>query len=188
MDVKQAANNRGEKNIYLRILSWIPAVIMMGIIFLYSSKPAEVSKGSSTPIAEASLSVYEYFFGTISAPERPNWLDTASFIVRKTAHVTEYMMLSLSISWPLWIRRVRDKKLMWLAFVISVIYAGTDEVHQLFIQGRSGSLRDVGIDAIGCVIGSVLFWIIARQIEKRKRTKKLSVTGTDLQSGYNGNQ
>jgi VanZ family protein len=173
LDIEQPVNDRRERNSYIRIITWIPAVIMMVIIFIYSAKPAVISDGTSTPIAKAALSIFEYFFGTISDTVRPEWLDTANFIVRKTAHITEYMVLALCMSWPLWKDKLRGKKLMLIAFASCVAYAGTDEIHQLFIEGRSGNLKDVGIDAIGCAIGSLLFWVIARQVEKRMTLKNI---------------
>lgn len=172
MEIEQPVKDRKERKSYLYIISWIPAVIVMLIIFLYSAKPAEVSEGTSTPIAKAVLSIFEYFFGTINDSVRTDWLDTANFIVRKTAHVTEYMVLTLCMSWPLWIRKLRGKKLMLSAFFCSVAYAGTDEMHQLFVEGRSGSLRDVGIDAIGCAIGTILFWYMAKLLENKRMTVK----------------
>ena len=172
MDIKQLPHDRGDRISYIRIISLVPALMMMVIIFVYSSKPAVVSDGTSTPIANAVLSLYEIFFGEIDIMKRHDYLNTANYIVRKTAHVTEYILLALCISWPLWIRKLRGKKLILFAFASSLAYAGTDEIHQLFIEGRSGNLRDVGIDAIGCAIGTVVFWILAIQIEKRRKAKK----------------
>jgi VanZ family protein len=179
MDIERPVNDRADRSSYIRILAWIPAVIMMIIIFIFSAKPAEVSDGTSTPLAAALLRVFEYFFGRINENVRPDLLDTANFIVRKTAHITEYIVLALCVSWPLWINKLRDKKLMLIAFVCCVAYAGTDEIHQLFIEGRSGSLRDVGIDAIGCATGSILFWSITKQVTKRINRKNSKVIEID---------
>jgi VanZ family protein len=44
---------------------------------------------------------------------------------------------------------------MW-AFVLAVAYAGSDEFHQTFVRGRHGSPVDVGIDAVGALIGLTL--------------------------------
>jgi VanZ family protein len=41
---------------------------------------------------------------------------------------------------------------MW-AVALAVAYAGSDEFHQTFVRGRHGSPIDVGIDAIGALIG-----------------------------------
>lgn len=188
MSVGHPSNDRREKRFYLKIVSWIPAVIMMIIIFMFSAKPAVVSDGTSTPLARAVLRVFEYFFGKISEAVRPDWLQAANFIVRKTAHITEYIVLALCMSWPLWKEKLRGKKLMLIAFISCVAYAGTDEIHQLFIEGRSGNLRDVGIDAVGCAIGSILFLVITKLVEKRIQHKSSNVIETDLPSDCSDNR
>ena len=38
------------------------------------------------------------------------------------------------------------------------MYASFDEVHQLFVLGRSGEFRDVLIDCIGGSIGALLYY------------------------------
>jgi VanZ family protein len=91
--------------------------------------------------------------------------------VRKAAHITEYLVLAICVAWPLWRLKLRSKKLFFITFISCVAYAGTDEFHQLFIEGRSGSLKDVGIDSIGCAVGFLLFCFVALKIERRASIK-----------------
>lgn len=72
------------------------------------------------------------------------------FLVKKSAHVAEYIVLNY-----LWFRAFGNKNL-GQAMVYSLIYAFTDEIHQLFIPNRTGKLRDVGIDFIGISLSSLL--------------------------------
>lgn len=131
---------------------------MMIVIYMFSSKPAVVSAGTSSPIAEAIVRVFEAMFGDIDSTKRVGFLETTNFIVRKTAHITEYAILAIFISFPLWVKQIKDKKIFILAFITSVIYAGTDEFHQTFIEGRSGSIKDVGIDSIGVLLGCLFLY------------------------------
>lgn len=79
------------------------------------------------------------------------------FILRKTAHITEYGILTF-LSW----RAIGDggtkKGLRYLiaAIIFSVLYAVSDEYHQLFVDGRVGSLIDIAIDSIGVLIAAIL--------------------------------
>jgi VanZ family protein len=41
----------------------------------------------------------------------------------------------------------------WLAWGLCILYAITDEYHQSFVPGRSPRGMDVGIDALGAVLG-----------------------------------
>lgn len=156
-----------QKQQCLKWLSWLPAIIMMIVIYMFSSKPAVVSDGTSSPIANAILRVLEALFGDIDPTQRVGWLEAMNVIVRKTAHITEYAILTIFISIPLWINQIKDKRIFIIAFITSVIYAGTDEFHQTFVEGRSGTLKDVGIDSIGVLLGYLFFYVIRKFYTKK---------------------
>ena len=48
----------------------------------------------------------------------------------------------------------------WLAWLIAVLYAFSDEYHQTFIPGRNGTLDDVLIDAFGAAVGLLSVWLV----------------------------
>ena len=54
-------------------------------------------------------------------------------------------------------------------FVITIIYAATDEFHQRFVTGRTGKVADVLIDACGALIVCMILGIIL--FIKNRRTK-----------------
>ena len=70
--------------------------------------------------------------------------------------MTEYCLLAISISFPLYVYGVRGVWLMLLAGIICVAFAGTDEYHQSFVDARGPSVRDVCIDSTGSLIGTLL--------------------------------
>jgi VanZ family protein len=145
------------------ILSWIPAVIIMAVIFYFSSKPAESSGESSKSIANRLLNTYEKISDKRLDEEiRDERLESIDFIIRKAAHVTEYALLSAAIAFPLSVRKFRGIRLLFLTMLTAVLYAASDEFHQIFVPGRSGELRDVAIDGIGALIGVVLFLIASK--------------------------
>lgn len=150
---------------YIKYVSFLPALIIMIIIFSFSAKPAVASNQTSSPIAEMLVSMWENVFGTITR-NRVECLDTVNFLVRKVAHVTEYMVLALSINLPLCLHKLRGKKLFFISLAVSVMYAASDEFHQLFVEGRSGSIKDVGIDTIGIVIGCLLVLLFTHKKKK----------------------
>lgn len=90
-------------------------------------------------------------FWMSSIPDLPsNKVDVLDFIFKKTAHVMEYTVLFV-----LWFRALGNKN-PTQAIIFSLIYAFTDEMHQLFIPGRTGRLRDVAIDSIGMIVPALL--------------------------------
>jgi VanZ family protein len=88
-------------------------------------------------------------FALSSIPSLNSGLGTWDYVLRKLAHMTEYAILVVLLA--------RASGSYAWAFALAVGYAATDEVHQLFVRGRHGSPIDVGIDAVGALIGLVLW-------------------------------
>ena len=59
-----------------------------------------------------------------------------------------------------------DKKRMLFAWLVGVEYAAIDEIHQLFIDGRSGQILDVFIDSIGVAIGICVLLFVYKMAKK----------------------
>ena len=84
-------------------------------------------------------------FAVSSIPSLNSGLGTWDTVLRKGAHLTEYAILACLL-----VRAVGS--VAW-AFGLAVAYSATDEFHQTFVHGRHGSPIDVGIDAVGALIG-----------------------------------
>lgn len=126
------------------ILRWTMLVLWMVFIFYMSSESGNESQEQSDLV----LSILN-FLGL-------EWSDSiqnvASFIVRKAAHITEYLILYILI-FRVVILYSDSRKAKIISLICMILYASTDEIHQLFVPGRSGMLRDVFIDSIGGIIG-----------------------------------
>jgi VanZ family protein len=89
-----------------------------------------------------------------SIPDLNSGLGTWDSILRKGAHVFIFAVLT-----GLLIRAIRQtwrslpiNRVTQGAGLISVLYAVSDEIHQSFVPGRSGSVVDVAIDAVGVAL------------------------------------
>jgi VanZ family protein len=94
-------------------------------------------------------------FALSAQPHLSSDLGTIDLVGRKLMHMAEYALLA-----ALWWRALRTTSLgpvnaLWAAIAISLAYAGTDEFHQTFVEGRAGTLSDVGIDAAGIALASL---------------------------------
>lgn len=83
--------------------------------------------------------------------------------VRKLAHVTIYFILGFLVY--LYIKDLKIDNKIIISILICVLYATSDEIHQLFILGRSGEVKDVLIDTLGSVLG-ILFLKILKSNKK----------------------
>ena len=91
------------------------------------------------------------------------------FAVRKSAHACEYAALSVLFFVNYKKKSRKIKQIVVMSVLSTALYAVTDEIHQLFVPGRSGQITDVILDSCGGLIGAVLSATILYLIRKRKK-------------------
>lgn len=90
-------------------------------------------------------------------------------IVRKNAHFFAYLVLGILVMNALRRSEVSGIKVAILTLGICALYAGSDEMHQLFVAGRSGQIIDVFIDSSGTFIGIGLYGAFIKLMGKNKK-------------------
>ena len=128
--------------------AWLLCAGWMGVIYLMSAMPGDVSGEQSGLIVDCLLGMIRFLFGAEAAASIS--VDTAGFLVRKAAHMAEYAVLFLLYRRALALSGAHHPGLA--ALVMSAGYAMTDEWHQGFVAGRSPSPVDIGIDTLGAAI------------------------------------
>lgn len=84
------------------------------------------------------------------------------FTVRKVGHMAVFGTLFL-----LWWRALPERT-PWIAVVITVAYAISDEYHQTLVEGRSGTVRDVLVDTLGVAVAWLTWtWWLRFQVHRR---------------------
>ena len=139
----------------LRVLLWAAAVLWMILIFSLSAQPAAQSSETSTPFVDAFLTLVRPGYRDLSPEARFELREQYSFIVRKAAHFTIYTVLGILLTCAV----SAHTKSGWryaVSFLIGVLYAVSDEIHQYFVPGRSCELRDTAIDSAGILTGILL--------------------------------
>lgn len=136
-----------------RFLYLIPVIIWMVFIFYMSGKTGQESSGQSGKI---SLFITNLLEKVRQDPiqEMQNLQDILELVIRKTAHMTEYAILFL-LSYLAMVKISMSQSRFYnrsIAVLISLLYACSDEMHQLLVPGRSGRMIDVGIDMAGVLI------------------------------------
>ena len=123
----------------------------MVFIFIQSALPADLSQQESGVIV---------FMLSRFLSVDPEGL---SFVIRKCAHFTEYLLLGLSLFAtvreydPVRLERNEQwRRTALLSWGIGALYALTDEVHQAFVPGRSCEIRDMLIDSCGVAAGVLI--------------------------------
>jgi VanZ family protein len=137
---------------------WLPVLVWMSLIFTASGDPGSFQH-SSRIIAP----ILHWLFPHLSGEK----VDLIVFAARKCAHLTEFAVLALLI-WRVLRRPVKKDPRPWLwpqarlALLWVVLYAASDEFHQLFVPLREARVGDVLIDTSGGLLGLALLWVIGR--------------------------
>ncbi len=142
---------------WIRILTTVMTVLVMTMIFFFSTEQAEKSDATSGFFSLWVLRVKHPGFDSLPEPERTELYNHVQTVIRKIAHFTEFMMLGFSSRLCLesWFGN-RRKHLGSAAWLVSTAYAGLDEWHQTLVDGRSGQWTDVMIDSSGVLAGVLI--------------------------------
>lgn len=142
-----------------RLGRWAPAAAWAAVIFSFSTGwfSSEHTGGVLLPV-----------LGWLFPDWTPGELARAHGVVRSAAHVTEYTVLGFLL-----VRAFRTPDRPWarsalFALVAGTAFAASDEVHQMFVPTRTPAPHDVGLDAIGVVLGIALAGL-RRRLRRRRR-------------------
>ena len=154
----------------------ILAIIWMGVIFMFSAQVSDESKSSSNKVTSAVVNtVISIKKENISEEKRQKIIEDKTFIVRKTAHFTEYFILGLILILFLQTKEKLTAKYIILAIIFCVLYATSDEIHQLFVDGRSCKIMDIIIDTCGSSLAILGFTSIYKITTNLKKQKELFI-------------
>lgn len=134
----------------------------MGVIFYLSNQPAADSSKLSNGLLDSILN----FFRLQIEPDIKEFLEK---LIRKLAHLVEYGILGILAVNTL--KSFKVKKTYFFALLLCAIYATSDEIHQMFVLNRYGSLTDVLLDSFGSLLFIFFIYLIERNASKRKSIK-----------------
>ncbi len=130
------------------IISWALVIACMAVIFSLSAQTAgESSEVSGWLIFMLKLNISQDF-------------------IRTVAHFLEYAGLSVLVFNALF--QTFDYQRPFVSLIISVLYAATDEIHQLFVEGRAFQISDIVVDSLGAASGIIVLILLIKLISKIK--------------------
>ena len=126
-------------------------IVCMIIVFIFSSQAGEDSSDTSSGFIRNIIT----FFNRSLSQERIEYIiDIVEPFVRKLAHYTIYAIGGFLIYNAL------EKKNVKKALLIGILYAVSDEIHQVFVPERAGRIFDVCIDSLGVLTGIYVYKFI----------------------------
>lgn len=157
-----------------KLYRWLPAILVMIIIFLFSSQPYQAQnlkpeiEGNfiTNSLAEQLSGVNFDYAGKEVSVHTLGKAGFVEFFIRKGAHFTIFGLLGFMLVYAFHARWPRSPlKGYLLAVLISFLFACSDEFHQSLTPDRTPLFQDVMIDTVGAICGAALMvlWLRWRQ-------------------------
>lgn len=162
-------NNKLNKKKIIKVIDIILVISWMGLVFWFSSQVGDTSKVQS---GNTIRKIILLFNKNITTENLEIIVEALQPFVRKLAHFSLYTLGGILIYNLLNKYSLISKKKVAYTIAIGMLYATSDEIHQLFVPYRSGQITDVLIDTSGIITGIIIFVLIGKI--KRYIMKKIS--------------
>lgn len=158
-------------SILKKICLWLAVILLSCRIFAFSADTGAESNGVSRKIANVVVSVVKKT--TSPAKQSASWeyqlFHFCHKIVRKTAHFSIYALLAALALLLARSYRFSIKLSCVISLAYCLLFAASDEVHQLFVAGRSGQITDVLLDFSGALFGIGLVLLVRYLYLRQKK-------------------
>ena len=140
------------------LFDWLPVLLWMLVIFSFSTDSLSTRHTSR---------IIGPILRWLNPDVTEKTIQQVQTIVRKSAHLTEYGILSMLL-WRSFSHRLKKNSHAWswrqAGWVLLTVaaYAATDEFHQSFVPSRMASPWDVLIDTVGAALGLLVLWMFGR--------------------------
>jgi len=140
-----------------KIIKYILVIFWLCLIFYFSNQPSVQSDIVSDGVMDKIINIVEVVINhEFNDVEIKNIYEYGITPLRKCAHLSIYFILGVLMFLLVKEYNIDKKKILAISLLLCILYACSDEIHQLFIFGRSGEVRDVLIDSFGSFLGIML--------------------------------
>lgn len=144
-----------------KIYKLIILIMIMGIIYYFSSQNASVSSQTSNDFLRM---IYDLLKSTINI-SYDHFMNNFASLIRELAHLFEFLVLGVVSYWYyIDVDKINANK---LAILCCFVYSLFDEIHQLFVPGRAFQLLDLLIDGCGYIFGIMMMHFVYNKCLKK---------------------
>lgn len=146
-----------------RIVSAIFLIATMILIFFFSSENDVKSTETSTNVIKTILNFVYPPFKNFSELQRLELINSLQAVVRVGAHFSIFALLGFfSFLTFITYKAIPFKLRLVIISGFCLFYAITDEIHQIFVPGRCGDIRDVCTDFLGSMLSICILTLICK--------------------------
>ena len=145
----------------LRMILILLLILTFVIIFDFSNQSSEKSSESSGKIAEIITNNIKPIRERTQI-EREKIILRVESVIRKIAHFSIYTIVGVLLMSLVSTYKIDELSRISISLICGIIYATSDEIHQVFIPGRSGQISDVILDSMGVALGIFLIMFVIK--------------------------
>lgn len=162
------------KNKIRKIFRFILVILWMVVVFCFSAQGGEKSSITSNTATKQIINVLPST-KHLAEPQKTAVVAKVNPVLRKIAHYTMYILGGILIFGWLRTYAIALRTNAMYTTILGMLYATSDEIHQLFSGGRSAQLSDVCLDTLGVITGLLLYiaMIKLKDTITQKRRKKI---------------
>ncbi len=159
-----------------RVIFDILTIITFIAIFIFSNQNGEKSGSTSRSFTRKIIEILR-IDKNLNEIEKEELIANSQYIIRKLAHFTIYTIAGINIYGFVNTYNIKKSNKLIITILIGILYAISDEMHQMFSGGRTPAVKDVCIDTIGVMFGICTFIAIDKII---KACQKISKNANNL--------
>lgn len=160
------------KNVSIKqVIGLLLIIIWMVIIFLFSNQQGNASSVTSNKVTKEIIEVLPST-KHLEENQKNEIVKKVNPIMRKIAHYTIYLVGGILIMFFISTIVQSEKRGVLFSVLIGLVYAITDEIHQMFMDGRTAKITDVFIDTLGVITGCLLVLLIKKLYHRYNNMKQ----------------
>ncbi len=153
------------------VIFWILTFVIMAVIFYFSSQTAVESTDVSNSFSKQIIRILQPVI-KIPESEIPAAVESMDGLIRIIAHYGVFLVLGVACYLAAYFTKNRQHIYKSLYSVgICTAYALSDEIHQLFVPGRSFQISDILTDTAGVITGTAIVIGIIMLIKRKKASE-----------------
>lgn len=137
-----------------KVLSIILVILWMMLIFNFSKDNGVESTSLTNEIITRIVTIFTDI--EENSEEMQRIIDVSFIPIRKCAHFFVYFILGLLVMNTIYICGVSRNTLI-ISSILCILFSISDEFHQTFVDGRSGTIRDVLLDSSASLFASFIY-------------------------------
>ena len=153
-----------------KVLSTTLLVLWMITIFYFSNQQGTGSSSTSKKMTTIIINIFD-IKKNITEDKKEEIVRLIEPYIRKIAHYTIYIVGGILIANCINAFIDKEKTVIISSAIIGILYAASDEAHQLLVNDRSGKITDVIIDSIGIFTGIAIYLLVNQIVFRLKKVK-----------------